>query len=108
MERGRIFHRFFYLPLLFGEEVGAADNGAGYSFSAKRAEHVIISYGIREFINDIDEGRSFRGEGGIIGEALRWASGIGFAEIFSEDVLKYRSARDFKERNLIEALKNQS
>ena len=100
MARGAVGHRFFYLPLCAGKEGTAQRNGERREFGIGCIDHVIVHYGVREFIAEIDAGRSFA-EGGVIGSVLRQAATVSFEEVFARFGWKYKTARDFRERNLL-------
>lgn len=105
MARGRISTCFFYLSLFFGEEgrqTRHAESGSGY---IEGFEHVIAAYGVNRFFSEIDEGRSYRTQGGIIGESLAYVAGEGFKEFSEKYKLGFGSIREFRERYILEALR---
>ena len=101
-----------------------------------RALRVVKLYGILRFLADVDRGRDFTDAatfqfGGatdtigsdrngwrdrpwnypdthIVADILDWASGEGFPEVAKEidSRLDYRSAREFRERHILGALKS--
>ena len=76
-----------------------------------RALRVISLYGVLRFITDIDGGRDFTAGGNdptITSAVLEWAATEGFSEVMREidPRLDYRSAREFRERYVLGALKS--
>lgn len=110
MERGGICHRFFYLSLLADEKGQSENPSQCHGVTIAGIRNLLARFGIGKFLAEVDESREFgrNGEGGIVGTCLKFASREGF-RIFvneSEDEVKYRSAREFRERLLIEAIKS--
>ncbi|CAG9205749.1 hypothetical protein BGLA2_1720096 [Burkholderia gladioli] len=105
MVRGGVRHRFFYLHLCAGEQGGSQESRERHSFPAEGVDHVLVAYGIRRFLAEIDSGRDFGAQGGIVGSFLNFVANEGFQETFERYECKYRCARDFRERNLLELLR---
>ena len=59
---------------------------------------------LQRLVPDLDRERDFS-QGGVIGAFLNYVATIGFEDTFSRLEFKYRSARAFRERYLIELLK---
>jgi hypothetical protein len=68
-------------------------------------EHVLVGYGVHRFLADIDEHRCYRGEGGVVGAVLNQLATFGFHEYFEQHDFPHESARQYRERHLIELLK---
>ena len=72
------------------------------------SNHVIELYGLYEITHDIDNGRTY-GQKNIVSDILRFITGIGFAELMTDN--KYKrdlmnfyampSAARFRQRNII-------
>jgi hypothetical protein len=72
-------------------------------FSPGWVDYTIGTYGIRRFLADIDEDRRYT-EPGVIAACLRYASRDGFADLAERHDIPFHSARQFRERFILEAL----
>ena len=68
------------------------------------ADRVIQCFGVRQFIADVDRGREFWREGGVIGEVLSWIADEGFGDLCRKHGLDYKSASEFRQRHLVDAI----
>jgi hypothetical protein len=106
---GNAFERsFFYLPLVDGEanrsQSGSGENG----FVPECIDYVLTTFGERRFLAEVDTGRDFRESGGIIGAILNFTAGDGFSEFSERHNSPYRTAREYRERYILEALRGAS
>lgn len=95
------------MSLCSGEEVRPTGHSAGNSISAEGREHIVVAYGLRRFLADIDTGRTYS-RNNLIGSVLNDVAGQDFADTFEKYDFTYKSAREFRERHLIELLKGLS
>ena len=69
------------------------------------ADTLIGLYGLHEFLSDIDQGRLFRDEAGLVADVFEWLSGPGFGPYFRQfGEFRWNSALEFKQRFLIGAM----
>jgi hypothetical protein len=67
---------------------------------------VVELYGIRQLAADLDAGRQFWRDGdSIVHTVLSWVTEAGFATFFGEADLEQKSALEYRQRHLIEALR---
>jgi hypothetical protein len=103
---------FFYCSLAHASESGQAGDLGRRLETVGRAVRIVELYGVLRFIVDVDNGRDYASNTGndpnITSSILTWASGEGFSEVMREldSSLEYRSAREFRERYLLGALKS--
>jgi hypothetical protein len=60
---------------------------------------------VGRFLAELDSGRDFRGQGGIIGSILNYVATAGFREFAERHEFPFRSALEHRERYIIEALR---
>jgi hypothetical protein len=96
---------FFYLSLCALPEGEVTGDSFGYRFDLGSVHDLILRYGLGRFLADIDEQRAYRTEGGIVGSLLSYCSGPGFGELFKSPEFNYTSAKEYRDRYLIQSLK---
>jgi hypothetical protein len=74
------------------------------SFSPGWIDYIVRTYGPRRFLADLDEGRTYT-EAGLVAACLRYVSREGFAEFAERNEIPFHSARHFRERLILEALR---
>lgn len=105
MGGGALGHRFFYVSLCDGATEGPKERGGRDLLPLEGVRHAVADFGIRRFLDDIDSGRTFTAEGGIVGAFLKQAATASFGNLFGDGEHPFHCARDFRERNLIELTK---
>jgi hypothetical protein len=92
------------MSLCDGEKSRSRDGGAGNGFSAGCIDYVLGTYGARRLFAELDSGRTYE-TGTILDSLLNYISGEGFVETFERYDAPYRSALEYRNRYLLEALK---
>jgi hypothetical protein len=93
------------LRLCSGEKAHKKKSNIGPGWNTEGIDHIISTFGVLRFFAEIDESRDFGTQGGIIGSCLRFAAREGFKELCERFELTYDSARAFRERYMIAAIK---
>ena len=116
MAGGTLGADFFYCQLCPGAESGPSTRSERSVCDYGFRHDILVSRGVYGFLADIEEARNYRIEGGIIGAclaelsrdaeivslAVMWANGENDSD---EPDRFYRSAREYRERYILEALK---
>ena len=112
--RGRA--SFFYVRLQH-QAPQSSDRSRGPSFASGGVDYVLLAHGLGQWLERVDRSYDYlTGPGGtasdgnpsVVAEILDWASGEGFPETFERltgGQLRYSSARQYRERFLLAALK---
>ena len=95
---------FFYVSRDARQEVESGEHRGSDGFGAEWIDYILGTYGIHRFLADLDEGRGFS-EPGIVAETLRYISRDGFADLAERHEIPFHSAREFRERFILEALR---
>ena len=65
---------------------------------------IVAMCGVSKILSEIDCQRTYGGNG-LVYEALAYATGEGFKEVFSEWGVEFQTAQEFRQRHITAALK---
>lgn len=74
-------------------------------FDPEWVDYVVGTYGVRRFLADLDDGRAYPAEAGLVASCLRHVSREGFADFCERHDFAIRSPREYRERYILEALR---
>ena len=97
--------RFFYLQLCDGPQSRSRDDGDGLRFPDRCVDYIIECYGVRRLFADLDAGLAYT-RSTLVDSILTYVTTEGFAQTFERYESPFRSALEFRQRYLLDSLKN--
>ena len=105
--------RFFYLRFYDGDACSAGEASGLFGASVRWVDDIVVNYGIRRILDDVDARRDFRGASGDDGRApsilhscLDYVTGEGFAETMKRHgITAWGSAQAYRDRHFLEIIR---